>query len=101
MQEKGLGIAMNQKIQSGAQGIIKEAMKNLREYWPEWVEKKWAYTILQIHDDLMWEIKEEKVEEIVPVIRHIMETPVKLSVPLKVDTKIGKNWMEMKKWKTT
>lgn len=101
LKEKGLRIAMNQKIQSGAQGIIKEAMKNLREYWPEWVEKKWAYPILQIHDDLMWEIKEEKVEEIVPVIRHIMETPVKLSVPLKVDTKIGKNWMEMKKWKTT
>lgn len=99
LREKGLRIAMNQKIQSGAQGIIKEAMVNLGKVWPEWKEKKWAYPLMQIHDDLLWEIKEDRVDEIVPVIREIMETPVKLSIPLAVDTKIGKNWMEMKKWK--
>lgn len=98
LREKGLRIAMNQKIQSGAQGIIKEAMVQLRPHWEEWKRKEWAFPLLQIHDDLMWEIKESKVGEVVPVIRRIMENSVKLSIPLKVDTKIGKNWMEMKKW---
>lgn len=99
LREKGLRIAMNQKIQSGAQGIIKEAMVQLGGYWPEWAKKGWAYPILQIHDDLLWEVREDKMKKIIPTIRKVMENCVKLSVPLEVDTKFGLNWMEMKKWK--
>jgi DNA polymerase-1 len=51
--------------------------------------------ILQIHDELLFEIKENKIEEYKDKIKEIMENCVKLNVPLKVDVKIGKNWSEI------
>jgi DNA polymerase-1 len=50
--------------------------------------------IMQVHDELVFEIKEERVEEYVEKIKTLMEKTVSLDVPLVVDVGIGKNWDE-------
>ncbi|GAH35677.1 unnamed protein product, partial [marine sediment metagenome] len=54
---------------------------------------------LQIHDELLFEIKEEKVLKIAKEIKKIMESVVKLKVPLEVEIKVGDNWGELKNLK--
>jgi DNA polymerase I len=49
-----------------------------------------------VHDELLFEIKKEKVARHVPIIRKIMERAPELSVPLIVDAKAGPNWRDMK-----
>jgi len=57
--------------------------------------------LLQVHDELVFEIKENEVETMAKEIRHTMESVVEevdlQGVPLVVDVSIGKNWGEMKK----
>ncbi|MBI3334903.1 MAG: hypothetical protein HY001_00185 [Candidatus Portnoybacteria bacterium] len=55
--------------------------------------------ILQIHDDLLFEIKRERIKEIAAKIREIMENVVQLDVPLAVEVKVGEKWGELKKIK--
>lgn len=52
--------------------------------------------ILQIHDELVFEVKNDKVNEAAAIIKDAMENAVKLSVPLKVDIKVGENWNDTK-----
>jgi len=100
MKEKALRVAINQKIQSGAQGIIKEAMgkfvvDGLMKNWEKW---GWAYPLIQIHDDIVWEISKEADKEIPPMIKHIMENAVKISIPIKVGVKKSyENWGKLEK----
>src|SRR3990167_6626003 len=51
--------------------------------------------ILQIHDELVFEVKEEKIKEVAEIVRDSMENVVKLSVPIIVDLRVGKNWREI------
>ena len=105
IRDAGLRRAGNHGIQSGAQGIIKEAMRQL---WPKIVEwnKRWddlkggesVRPLLQIHDDLIFEIHKEAVEWAVPEIKSTMENVVKLSIPITVNAKTGLNWGEMEKY---
>ena len=53
-----------------------------------------AKMILQVHDELIFDLPAEEVEELTPVIVEVMETALLLSVPVKVDVKVGKNWGE-------
>jgi DNA polymerase-1 len=82
-------------VQSGAQGILKLAMVNI---WrdlrrsKDWSLVKW---LLQIHDELMWELPDWLVAAFSALIIPMMEDAVRLSVPVKVETKVGKNWREM------
>ena len=89
--EERLRKAVNQDMQSGAQGIIKEAMKNLWPMTKQWIIQKQAYPLLQIHDALLFEIRKD-CEWIIPIIQQVMENSVILSVPLKVGIKSGTNW---------
>jgi len=50
---------------------------------------------LQIHDEIILEVEEKLVDEVAGKIKKIMEGIYKLSVPLSVDVKIGKNWGEL------
>ena len=93
--DAGIRKAGNQDIQSGAQGIIKEAMHQLWPMAKEWVEEGTAYPLLQIHDDLLWEIKEGE-EWTTEIIRTVMMSAVSLSIPLKVNMKKGKTWGSVK-----
>ena len=50
--------------------------------------------IIQIHDELVFEVPEKEIETAEPLITYEMENALDLSVPIKVDTGIGKNWFE-------
>jgi DNA polymerase I-like protein with 3'-5' exonuclease and polymerase domains len=95
--EAGLRQAANAPIQSGAQGIIKEAMRQLVPVYRGFNGA--IRPLIQIHDDLVWEIRDDLVDGVIPVIKSVMETAVTLSVPLEVDFKVGKRWGSMTKWK--
>jgi DNA polymerase-1 len=51
--------------------------------------------LLQIHDELVFEVPEEELKLMRQLTREIMSQAVLLSVPLKVDVKVGRNWEEM------
>jgi uracil-DNA glycosylase family 4 len=95
--EAGLRQAANAPIQMGAQGIIKEAMRQLVPVYSGF--KGSIRPLIQIHDDLVWEVEEGLVGGIIPIIKDVMENAVKLSVPILVDFKAGKRWGSMAKIK--
>jgi len=51
--------------------------------------------LLQVHDELVLEAPDDEVQTIVPLAREVMSGAFELSVPLKVDVEVGKNWLEM------
>ena len=85
-------MAINTRIQGSAADLIKIAMiniqKKLEDQFPE------AKMIMQIHDELVFEVKEETVEDLIPMIKKEMEGAVSLKVPLIVDIGHGQNWEE-------
>jgi DNA polymerase-1 len=58
-----------------------------------------AGMLLQVHDELVFEVPKGKVQELSKRIKQIMEEAFKLSVPIVVDVKSGRNWDEMKEVK--
>ncbi len=100
IREAGLREAVNAPIQMGAQGIIKEAMGQLVPVYRAWSELGYVVRpLLQIHDELLWEVEDTVLDAVIPMLKHIMEDVVELSVPVKVDVKVGLNWNNMKEWK--
>ncbi|MCB9094423.1 MAG: DNA polymerase I [Halobacteriovoraceae bacterium] len=93
---KGLAerMAINSPIQGTAADIIKIAMINL---FKEMQSSKLKSTmILQVHDELIFEVPEAEIEKMQKLVRHHMENAVKLSVPLKVDMSVGEDWYNLK-----
>ncbi|MEW6075424.1 MAG: DNA polymerase I [Candidatus Omnitrophota bacterium] len=86
--------AINTPIQGSASDMIKLAMVHIYRQ----INKKNLRTkmVLQIHDELLFEIPQEELAEALPLIKERMENVLKLSVPVKVDLKVGKNWLDMK-----
>jgi DNA polymerase I len=84
--------AANAPIQGSNADIIKIAMVQLHEV----LHKYQARLLLQVHDELVFEIPPEEWDELQPQIKSVMENAVKLSVPLVVDARAGENWMETK-----
>ncbi len=91
-------MAVNMPIQGTAADLVKMAMIKI-DCWlkKERLEEK-AKMLLQVHDELVFEIKKDLVKKTVPEIRKIMENIAKLKVPLVVEAKIGPNWGEQKKY---
>ncbi len=89
--------AMNTPIQGSAADIIKLAMVRVAEC----LEREGLKTkmLLQVHDELIFEVPEEEMEKAVPLIRDCMENAVELEVPLVVDMKQGPSWFDMEKIK--
>ncbi|MFC1899311.1 DNA polymerase I [Chloroflexota bacterium] len=86
-------MAINMPVQGTSADIIKVAMINLyREMTERRIKSK---MILQVHDELIFEIPDDELEIMSMLVPKIMTTALKLSVPLKVDIKAGKNWGEM------
>ena len=56
---------------------------------------------MQVHDELLCEIKKSEVANIAPKIKKVMESVYDIGVPLVVDVKVGENWGEMKKLATS
>ncbi|PTX63197.1 DNA polymerase I [Melghirimyces profundicolus] len=86
--------AMNTPIQGSAADIIKKAMVQMEERLER--EEMRARLLLQVHDELIFETPKEEVELLSKRVRQVMEGPVELSVPLKVDVNTGKTWYEAK-----
>ena len=82
--------AINAPMQGTAADIIKSAMIKIEA----WLNKEHpdVKLIMQVHDELVFEVPEEKVEALEPEIRNIMTHSVELSVPLLVDIGTGNNW---------
>ncbi|MBA7666000.1 DNA polymerase I [subsurface metagenome] len=86
-------MAINMPVQGTSADIIKVAMINLyREMNKRQMKSK---MLLQVHDELIFEVPEEEREEMCQLVPEIMSTALEISVPLKVDIKTGNNWGEM------
>lgn len=82
--------AINTPIQGSAADIIKIAMLRIHERLKAFKSRM----ILQVHDELLFEIYQPELGELSELIRQEMEGAWKLRVPLKVDIGVGKNWAE-------
>lgn len=89
-----LRAAANAPIQGSSADIIKIAMVNLHKLLQDYAEK--AHLLLQVHDELVFEVHPDVWEELQPKIKSTMESAVELSVPLVVEVHAGQNWMETK-----
>ena len=85
--------AINAPMQGTAADIIKTAMIKMSE-WIKTQPNGNIRMLMQVHDELVFEVKEELVSEYSKSIKSIMENCYQLSVPLKVDVGIGNNWDE-------
>ncbi len=83
-------IALNTPIQGSAADIIKIAMVRIHQDLPD--EFPDAAMLLQVHDELVFEVPEKEVERFKAWVQSIMSRAFKLDVPLKVDIGAGKNW---------
>jgi DNA polymerase I len=88
----GERLAINTPIQGSAADLIKSAMVRIAKRLKE--ERRQARMILQIHDELLFEVPEQESEILSALVKEEMENVMPLSVPLKVDIGIGSNWME-------
>ncbi len=87
-------MAVNFPIQGLAADIVKLAMVEIEKKMKK-NEIILASFLLQIHDELIFEIEKEKAEEFSSQIKEVMEKVYKLKVPLRVEIKIGNNWQEV------
>ncbi|TCW40874.1 DNA polymerase I [Laceyella sacchari] len=86
--------AMNTPIQGTAADIIKLAMVKLAQAMNE--RKLASRMLLQVHDELIFEVPEAELEEMKELVVAVMEDALPLSVPLSVDVNSGKTWYEAK-----
>jgi DNA polymerase-1 len=86
--------SVNTVFQGSAADLIKLSMNQIDSMIQE--EGLEAFMLLQIHDELIFEVKEEKVEEISRRFVHIMENVLELDVPLKCSVSVGESWGELK-----
>ncbi len=94
IKNQGERMAVNTVIQGTAAEVIKKVMIELYKFLKG---KEDIKMLLQVHDELIFEIKDEKVEEYKAVIENIMRNSVKFeNVKLEVNSSVGKNWAEAK-----
>lgn len=84
--------AVNAPIQGSAADIIKIAMINIDKALHE--QNLRTQMLLQVHDELLFEAPEDELEVVTPLIRQLMESAVRTTVPLLVEVGIGNNWLE-------
>lgn len=86
-------MAVNMPLQGTAADIIKLAMIAIQEKLPK--NSHDSKMLLQVHDELVFEVPNEDVEKVTKFVKQQMEKVTKLTVPLIVDVKVGNNWSEM------
>jgi DNA polymerase-1 len=84
--------AINAPIQGSAADIIKIAMVHIQN----WLEKEKLKTkmILQVHDELIFDLHKDEEELVKPKVVELMKTAVIIDVPMEVEVGVGKNWLE-------
>ena len=94
IRSSGERIALNTPIQGTAADILKKAMVEIyQEFNKRNLKSK---MLIQVHDELVFNVLDEELDEVKSIVKNIMENTFKLSVPLKVDIEIGNNWYEAK-----
>ncbi len=84
--------AVNAPIQGSAADIIKIAMINIHK---KLKSENWkSKMLLQVHDELVFDVHNDELEKIQPMIKFEMENAFKMDVPLDVEIGVGKNWLE-------
>ncbi len=94
VREFGKRAAMNTPIQGTAADIMKIAMNNVYKELKE--SNLDAKIVLQVHDELLLEVKDEDVEKAESILKRNMENAFKLNVPLMVETNVAKSWYDVK-----
>ena len=92
LQQHALRTAINAPMQGSSADIIKKAMLDIQA----WIDRE-DYEIkmfMQVHDELVFELKAEKANEYANSIKLMMSNALKLHIPLEVDIGIGSNWQE-------
>ena len=92
MRAFGKRVAMNAPIQGTAADIMKIAMLKVNSALKR--EGLDAKIVMQVHDELVIEVRDDEIEACRALVRREMESAAKLSVPLTVDVTVGKNWLE-------
>jgi DNA polymerase-1 len=83
--------AVNAPIQGSAADVIKIAMINIHK---KLTEENWkSKMLLQVHDELVFDVHNDELEKIQPMIKHEMENAFMMSVPLDVELGIGADWL--------
>jgi DNA polymerase-1 len=88
--------AINTVIQGSAADLIKLAMVNIARRLHR--ERSDAKLLLQIHDELVFEVPPAEVESLAQLVSEEMSTAYQLAVPLKVDVKVGSTWGQSAPW---
>ncbi|MDZ7260846.1 MAG: DNA polymerase I, partial [candidate division KSB1 bacterium] len=92
MREFAERTAINTPIQGTAADLIKVAMINISRRLKERGLK--TKMILQVHDELVFEVPKEELEQVRQLVKQEMEGAIQLDVPIKVDIGVGANWLE-------
>ncbi|MAZ40645.1 hypothetical protein CL654_00800 [bacterium] len=87
-------MAINAPIQGSNADMVKIAMIEIDKELQDKKLDNDAYAILQIHDELVYEIKEDKIKKVSNIVKDIMESVIKKDIPFIVDAKAGYNWDE-------
>ncbi|HOP79526.1 MAG TPA: DNA polymerase A family protein, partial [Armatimonadota bacterium] len=85
--------AVNMPIQGAAADMMKLAMVSVKKALDESDLK--ARMVLQVHDELVFEVPPDEVKELAVLVKERMENAYPLAVPVLVEVKVGKNWAEM------
>ena len=88
-------MAINMPVQGTDADLMKLAMIEVQKVLPS--ISKDTRMLLQVHDELLFEVPEKEVKKVAQFVKETMENVEKLAVPIVVETKAGKNWEEMEK----
>lgn len=94
IRSQGERMALNTPIQGSSADILKKAMVEIYEEFQK--RNLQSKMLLQVHDELIFDVLEKEKDEVEKIVRNIMEHVVTLKVPLKVEIATGSNWYEAK-----
>ena len=94
IRQGGERMALNTPIQGTAADILKKAMVEIYDEFNKRGLK--SKMLLQVHDELVFNVAKEELDEVKGIVKNIMENTYQLKVPLKVDIEYGKDWSEAK-----
>lgn len=85
-------VAINMPIQGTAADMIKLAMINIHR---ELIKQKFnSKMVLQVHDELLFDAQKDEIDDLIPLVKKLMEEALPLQVPVVVDTGVGDNWLD-------
>jgi DNA polymerase-1 len=94
IRSQGERMALNTPIQGSAADILKKAMVDIYNEFES--RKLKSKMLIQVHDELIFNVYNDELDEVRKIVKDKMENVYKLSVPLKVDINIGSTWYDAK-----